>query len=391
MRALDRADALKNDEFYTQLDDIESELGYYDFRDKVVFCNCDGPQSKFVEYFNKIQVRELLVCGLRDDGTGGFESDESIAMLKKADVVVTNPPFSLLGSFLGQLWEYDKRFVVLAPSTILTQGDVFGHFKDGSVWLGRRNGAMDFVVPDSDDYHSYGVDAAGNRTVSVGAMWLTNFGDPYYPDELVLSAMYDAELYPKYDSYDAIEVSKVAAIPMDYMGEMGVPVSFAHKYNPKQFELIDHHDPILGGENLFKRILIRRVAQTAHQTAPDRFPVFDNPRKNEVLDILRTKHLPIGWACKFVGVGRRTFYAWKDADPDFADAVEMARAEVMAALIRQSEGQHQSWKILSAMFRTEFGEHVDVSVGVTPVLLGFTDADDSTQETDPGLPVQDEA
>ncbi len=248
-----------NNERYTLLIDIEKELIHYKehFKDKVVYCNCDAPgQSAFWEYFHLnfavLGLKELIAthyncrgeASCRMEYTGGndadimsgsmfplkgdgdFQSDECIEILKEADIVVSNCPFSLARKYIAQLFEYDKKFLIVGDLNWVTYKEVFPLFKDNRMWFGY-NTIPRFLQPDGK-LKNY-----GNK------LWFTNLDIPKRHENLVLSKHYDPDIYPKYDHYDAINVKKVAEIPMDYNGVMAVPISFLHYYNPDQFEILE--------------------------------------------------------------------------------------------------------------------------------------------------------
>lgn len=270
---LHKAKDAKKDEFYTQLSDIEKELKHYKkhFEGKVFFCNCDDPEhSNFWQYFSlnfdELRLKKLIATHYdrekpsyklemwRDASgvhsgiktltqNGDFRSSESIGLLKEADIVVTNPPFSLFREYVAQLMEYDKKFIIMGSINAVTYKEFFPLIKDNKVWAGFSfNKTMEFVMP--DDYVLKGkafVDSNGKKHGFVPAIaWFTNIDIKKRHEDLQLFRRYydDPSLYPKYDNYDAIDVSKVTDIPVDYMGIMGVPVTFLDKYNPEQFEII---------------------------------------------------------------------------------------------------------------------------------------------------------
>lgn len=281
------ASKAKEDEFYTQLSEIEKELKYYKkhFKDKIVYCNCDDPRvSNFFHYFSynfeklglkklittcyKNQERDLFsqndsekaiyleydgdkngnfepdpqeigICNLKGDGD--FRSQESIELLKQADIVVTNPPFSLFREYVSQLMEHEKKFLIIGSQNAITYKDVFQYFKDNKIWLGYKSGDMAFQVPEHYEAREtrFWEDEDGQKWRSLGNIcWFTNLDISKRDEDLILYKNYNEEEYPKYDNYDAINVSKVAEIPMDYKGKMGVPITFLDKYNPAQFEII---------------------------------------------------------------------------------------------------------------------------------------------------------
>ncbi len=274
----------KNDEFYTQLADIENELRHYKehFQGKTVYCNCDDPRiSNFFHYFSynfqhlglkklittcyKNQQRDLFSqhdCeqaimleydGFREgdripnaddigithlQGDGDFRSEECIELLKQADIVVTNPPFSLFREYVAQLVEYDKKFLIIGHQNAITYKEIFPLIKDNRLWLGFgfRGGAAHFMS-NYEDYATATDRKEGMIRVS-GVVWFTNLEHKKRNEELILYKQYTPKDYPTYDNYNAIEVGKTAEIPMDYDGVMGVPITFLDKYNPDQFEVL---------------------------------------------------------------------------------------------------------------------------------------------------------
>lgn len=280
--ALSNAKNAKKDEFYTQLEDINAEMVHYEeqFKDKVVFMNCDDPtSSNFWRYFHmefeRLGLKKIIAthyeydlvpsykmeyCGGNDEdfeeGTkteltqnGDFRSDECVELLKEADIVVTNPPFSLFREYIGQLMQYGKKFIIIGNVNALTYKEVFPLIKGNRVWLGAsiHSGDRKFYVP--DDYPlsaaGCGTDIDGKKYIRVkGVRWYTNMDYSARHKDLETAYYYskrDAlypELYPKYDNYDAINVDKTSEVPMDYDGIMGVPITFFDKYNPDQFDII---------------------------------------------------------------------------------------------------------------------------------------------------------
>lgn len=291
-----KANKAKNDEFYTQLSDIEAELKHYEhhFKDKIVYCNCDNPEhSNFWKYFvdnferlglNKVvstyyiqngQPRILVKHknGLRDmilRGDGDFRSEECIGILKKCDIVVTNPPFSLFREYVAQLMEYDKKFLIIRNMNAITYKEIFPLIKDNKIWFGYNfNKSYVFKVP--ENYISNKTDEHGNKIVKVPAItWYTNLDNTKRNKPIELINKYNEIDYPKYDNYDAINVDKTKDIPYDYYEAMGVPVSFLNKYCPEQFEIIGHigscgedgysfkNAIYINGKKKYKRILIKR-------------------------------------------------------------------------------------------------------------------------------------
>ena len=314
---LHSAKSNKKDEFYTQLADIENELKHYrhHFKGKTVFCNCDDPRvSNFFHYFShrfeSLGLNKLITtCYKNQDmdlfsthesekavmlvyegdkngdripnaeeigitelqGDGDFRSAESIALLKEADIVVTNPPFSLFREYVAQLMEFDKKFIIIGNQNAITYKEIFSLIKDNRLWLGYKAGDMSFKVP--ADYEMRETrswrDEEGNNWRSLGnACWFTNLDIAKRHEDLDLYKTYTPEEYPKYDNYDAINVNKTKDIPKDYAGAMGVPITFLDKYNPEQFEIIgamtttkiDEYNfgyPFINSKKIYARILIK--------------------------------------------------------------------------------------------------------------------------------------
>jgi hypothetical protein len=175
-------------------------------------------------------------------GDGDFRSAECIELLKQADIVVTNPPFSLFREYVAQLMEYEKKFIIIGSKNAITYLEIFKLFKENRIWLGHgfRNGNAFFRIPAdyarewADGVYDPGTGLVKFRNVG----WFTNLDFEKRHENLTLYKNYTPEEYPRYVNYDAIEVSKTAEIPYDYDGEMGVPITFLDKYNPDQFEII---------------------------------------------------------------------------------------------------------------------------------------------------------
>jgi len=203
------------------------------------------------------------------EGDGDFRSPESIELLKQADIVVTNPPFSLFREYVAQLVEYNKRFLIIGNINAITYKEIFKLIKENKAWLGINmgRGISGFIVP--NHYELYGtetrIDDFGNRIISPNnCLWLTNVDTSKRHEDIILTKKYRGNeiKYPKFDNYDAINVNKTQDIPMGYNGVMGVPITFLHKYNPEQFELIkfrkgnDDKDLSINGKCPYFRILI---------------------------------------------------------------------------------------------------------------------------------------
>lgn len=312
VKSLHQAKKSKNDEFYTQYEDIQKELNNYRdyFAGKIVFCNCDDPyESQFFQYFirnfNFLKLKKLICTsysgssiigtqyslfdeenelldsqygyvievdnvpmangrGVTDKdidnllkakngvrklkGNGDFRSEECIEFLKQCDVVVTNPPFSLFREFIAQLFEYKKDFIIIGNLNAIKYGEIYPYYQANKVWFGTTyfNGGATYFIGDKSLYDPTKMSNPKNAYIKDdklywrvnGVRWYTNIEHHKVHEELILYAKYSPELYPTYDNYDAIEVSKVTEIPKDYDGVMGVPISFMDKYCPDQFEII---------------------------------------------------------------------------------------------------------------------------------------------------------
>lgn len=204
-------------------------------------------------------------------GDGDFRSKECVELLKEADVVVTNPPFSLFREYVAQLIEYDKKFIIIGNQNAITYKEIFPLIKENRIWLGAsiHSGDREFRVPDSYPLMAagYRVDENNIKYIRVkGVRWFTNIDYPQRHEDLILYKHYTSEEYPKYDNYDAINVDKTSEIPCDYDGEVGVPITFLDKYNPGQFEIIkfrkgnDDKDLCINGKCPYFRIIIRKKA-----------------------------------------------------------------------------------------------------------------------------------
>ena len=280
---LTAAKKAKKDEFYTQLTDIEKELRYYTnhFKDKVVFCNCDDPEESnfwvfFRDNFDLFGLKKLIsthyekgkrsykmeLTGARYEdgelkfdnfvktplkGDGDFRSAECIEILKEADIVVTNPPFSLFREFVAQLMEYKKKFLIIGNINAASYKEVFPLVRDNEIWMGAsiHSGDREFRVPDDYPLNAagYRVDEKGVKFIRVkGVRWFTNMDYPQRHEDLILYKTYNPNDYPTYDNYNAINVNFTKEIPRDYDGAIGVPITFLDKYNPEQFEILDAND-----------------------------------------------------------------------------------------------------------------------------------------------------
>lgn len=254
---LHRAKGIKNDEFYTRLEDIEKELSNYKqhFADKIVYCNCDDEtKSQFWVYFHthftELGLKKLIAThfdrhnfvnkaeysgGNDADVTvcvrtplnshGDFRSPQCVAIMKEADIVVSNAPFSLFQTWIHKMFQYNKLFLGIGPKNAITYSNVFPKIQNNQMWLGC-NDVTAFVDP-KGQIHKFG---------NIG--WFTNLEHAKRHEPLVLTKFYVAENYHTYANYDAINVDSVADIPTDYDGKVGVPLSFLDKYNPDQFRIV---------------------------------------------------------------------------------------------------------------------------------------------------------
>lgn len=204
------------------------------------------------------------------EGDGDFRSPEALEFLKEADIVVTNPPFSLFREYVGQLIKYNKDFLIIGSLNAITYKETFQLIKDNKIWLGFNNGDMSFRVPDHYEARKtrFWIDENGNKWRSMGNIgWYTNLDITKRHEELILYKKYDPSYYKKYNDYEIINIDKVAEIPIDYNGVMGVPITFIDKYNPEQFEILGIANSarwiglecytIIGDRKVYNRILIK--------------------------------------------------------------------------------------------------------------------------------------
>ena len=314
--SLDDAKKNKNDEFYTQLSDIENELKHYKehFKNKVVFCNCDDPrESNFFKYFirnfNRLGLKKLIITtyinsltangkrnvvykisinkledindydlitdelidkiikkrrkklyGDKNYQAGDFRSTECVELLKQADIIVTNPPFSLFREYVAQLVNYDKKFLIIGNKNSISYKEIFAYIKQNKIWLGFTSPCEFFTIENGQKVKT--------KKVQGLARWFTNLEHKKRHEELVLYKKYNPQEYPKYDNYNAINIDKTADIPYDYYEPMGVPITFLDKYNPKQFEIlgqmantrVDEYNfgyPFINKKRKYARIIIK--------------------------------------------------------------------------------------------------------------------------------------
>ena len=335
--SLRSAAKVKNDEFYTQLSDIENELYHYrkHFEGKTILCNCDDPfESNFFKYFalnfEFLKLKKLIAVAYADSpivkartcngcgyvaemsfardvngdtafdwtdimemlhngdikitdlqGKGDFRDKECLDLLDEADVVVTNPPFSLFREYVATLVEHKKKFLIIGNQNAITYKEIFPLLKNNEMWLGYNMPApKTFITPSiNSDRTNVQDDGKGHFIASFGNIsWFTNLDISKRHEELILFKRYreDPSFYPKYDNYDAINIDKVKYIPEDYDGIMGVPLTFMDKYNASQFEMLGimntgeenkgirypntlHGRPVINGKEKYIRILIRNL------------------------------------------------------------------------------------------------------------------------------------
>lgn len=350
----------KQDEFYTQLSLIESELKHYreHFKGKVILCNCDDPfESNFFKYFamnfNSLGLKKLIatcyatspVTGnelqyyvgkggqlsfvpsddnipvnhdkhpykvvitevtdengdgrvdLADveyllknrknaltllDGDGDFRSQECIGLLKQADIVVTNPPFSLFREYIAQLIEYDKAFIIIGNMNAVTYKEIFPLIAQNILWLGYNSGHFWFKVPDSyeEKKTDFKIDETGQKWRRMGNIcWFTNLDIEKRHENMVLFRAYTPEKYPTYDNYDAINVDRTVDIPCDYYGVMGVPITFLSQYNPEQFEIVafrkgnDGKDLVYSFTDSSQNVQVERERESRRRTVQPYFRI----------------------------------------------------------------------------------------------------------------------
>lgn len=314
---LNIAQANKKDEFYTQLADIEKELVFYKehFKGKTVYCNCDNPRDSnfvlfFKQHFEDYQLKKLMCTCYKDqnaglfdnavkepalcmiyDGTkvsgeitelhnnGDFRSKECLRFLVEADIVVTNPPFSLFRDFINILDTYKKKFLIIGNVNAISYKECFSMIQDGRMWLGCtiHSGDREFRVPDEYPLNAsnFRTDADGNKYIRVkGVRWFTNLEYNERFKDIMLTKTYTPDCYPKFDNFDAINVDKTQNIPADYTGIMGVPITFLDKFNPKQFAIVGNEYSLnimggrcyINGKRLYSRVFIKKRGRIKQPT-----------------------------------------------------------------------------------------------------------------------------
>lgn len=278
---LHKAKNAKNDEFYTRLEDIETEISSHpdyvrQFKDKTVLCNCDDPEwSNFFKFFRlhfkQLGMKKLIATHYNKDGSpsyklewtgekldddtvnmiktplkgdGDFRSDECVEILKKADIVVTNPPFSLFREYVAQLMEYNKKFIIIGNNNAISYKEFFPLIKDGKVWAGYSfNKTMYFEVGEGyawDDKITAKINDGKHYGKVPAISWFTNLDLDKRHETMPLNRNYkgNEKSYPSYYNFDGINIDSVKSIPKDYDGIMGVPITFLSDFCPEQFEII---------------------------------------------------------------------------------------------------------------------------------------------------------
>jgi len=285
-RTLDSAKNGKKDEFYTQLSDIEKEIRHYkdQLKDKVIFCNCDDPEESnffkfFVLQFEFLGIKKLISTHFKEsqpsyklevtkqnldkvrlfdqididenakillEQNGDFRSGECVELLKESDIIITNPPFSLFREYVAQLMKYKKKFLIIGNQNAITYKEVFELIRKNKIWLGYHNNqSFVYKTPYPNKLESnrkfviqkgYNPDEGYVKVPAIN--WYTNLDISKRNDELTLYKVYSEAEFPMYDNYDAINVDKVVEIPTNYLGKIGVPITYLDKYNPKQFEIV---------------------------------------------------------------------------------------------------------------------------------------------------------
>ena len=330
---LNAASVEKQDEFYTQLSDIENEVRHYrsHFKGKTVLCNCDDPRvSNFFHYFSYnfeyLGLKKLITTCYKNQnrdlfsqndseraiyleyfgdkngnrvpdpeeigihyfkGDGDFRSAECIELLKEADIVVTNPPFSLFREYVALLMKYDKKFLIIGNQNAVTYKEIFPLIKDNKIWLGSTLSFAKFKVPSYYEERSnrFWIDETGQKWRSFGNIcWFTNLDIAKRHEEIILFKNYTPEEYPTYDNYDAINVNKTSEIPCDYYGVMGVPITFLDKYNPDQFEIVSCNDYRISDKIPFKEHGLIKDKEGAINGKPTYVRILIRRRQNNIIN-----------------------------------------------------------------------------------------------------------
>ena len=324
---LNKAKAAKKDEFYTRLEDIEKELKHYrhHFKGKTVLCNCDDPRcSNFFRYFTlnfevlglkkviatcyknqdvdlfsqheceravyqiyegdknhnrKVDDEEIKVKYL--EGDGDFRSKECVALLEEADIIVTNPPFSLFREFIALLVQHNKKFLVIGNVNAIKYKEIFPLIMGNKLWLGYgfNSGNAYFSIPKDTDTSAFAKGVYDEKTKLVkfrNCVWLTNLDHTKRHEDIPLFKKYTPQEYPTYINYNAIEVPKTADIPCDYDGLMGVPITFMDKYNPDQFEIVGMSLDLAETRDEIRAWYLARPEEKQKRTGNDAFYIKKN-------------------------------------------------------------------------------------------------------------------
>lgn len=306
-QAISKAKKEKNDEFYTQLKDIENEMKYYKkhFENKTVFLNCDDPTTSqfymyFSLYFDDLKLKKVIATHYNKDKpsykleltkemianqqqpkktpwkkcNGDFRSEQCIKLLQEADIVCTNPPFSLFREYVAQLIKYEKKFLIIGNENAISYKEIFPFIKENKLWLGVNFNSGAWFKSNYENLNESQSKISNNKNKGdifiKDAKWFTNLENKRRNEELILFQKYDPKKYPHYDNYDAINVDKTKDIPVDWDEKMGVPISFMNKYNPQQFEIlgimstsiIDEFNkgyPLIKSKKKYARIIIKRI------------------------------------------------------------------------------------------------------------------------------------
>ena len=309
---LNKAIKSKNDEWYTKLADIEKEMQHYTeyFENKIIYCNCDDPVISnffvyFSENFEKLKLKKLIttcyktrqqdlfgeiiiapaVCTITQSlgkterhnlqGDGDFRSEECQELLRQADIIVTNPPFSLFKEYVAQLMKFEKKFLIIGNLNAISYTKIFPYLQNQKIKFGFNSGSMEFICGKNNDNHDHNY----YQTMTTNVCWYTNLEIGHKTNHHIeCTKKYNPKDYPQYDNYNAININKVSDIPIDYDGPMGVPKTFMLKYNPEQFFILGHDHAVkrdlpgellqgkrladagkscLAGEELYARIFIK--------------------------------------------------------------------------------------------------------------------------------------
>lgn len=274
---LHKAKIEQNNEFYTFYEDIEKEVENYieHFKDKIIYCNCDNPQfSNFIKYFinnkERLQIKELLYSYLKEDGTGGYESEENKELFNKADIIITNPPFSLSNNFIDKLIQCNKKFLIISNNLQLFKINCFQYYKDKKIFYGV-NTIKKFFNHNNDILY-------------VPAVWLTNLKHNKKNKILNTKVFYEVNKYKYYDNTEIINVDKVKDLPIDYEGILGVPFTFLRTINEEQFQIISCGRYKINGKEKFARINIKHKKNYLQQIKQENLIEYKNKKIEEQIN-----------------------------------------------------------------------------------------------------------